>query len=87
MRRKKHYDVDTINKQLLYPRRYAMSFGDFNNFDNWSPKDHATNKMVFDQTHKGGGPSGQGGGNNKGCNFVIGIIVFIIMFIFIWCRQ
>ena len=35
-----------------------MPFGDFGNFGGWIPKDHALNKMVYDEAHKKGGGGG-----------------------------
>ena len=59
-----------------------MPFGDFCSFGSWSPKDHALNKMLFDEAHKkGGGSGGGGGGNNSnpGCAVVFVIIIAVIL--------
>jgi len=54
-----------------------MPIGDFGNFGNWKPKDHALNKIIYDEAHKkSSGPSG----GNTGC-FCVFIVVFVITFI------
>ena len=62
-----------------------MPFGDFGNFGGWSPKDHALNKMVYDEAHKKSGGSGGGGGNNNpGCAVAFVIIIAAILVLVFW---
>lgn len=61
-----------------------MNFGEFGNFENWSPEEHALNKMIYDEVHKNdnssGGGGGGGGGNssNPGCAAIFAVVFFII---------
>ena len=65
-----------------------MSSGGFGNFGSWTPQQHALNKMVYDEAHKGG--SGGGGGNNNGNGsnnlgcLVVVIIVIAVVIAVLW---
>ncbi|MFZ5974855.1 MAG: hypothetical protein ACOYU3_05525 [Bacillota bacterium] len=54
-----------------------MGFGDPGGWNNWTPRDHALNKLVYDEAHKKGGGNG-GSGNNSGCALWF-YIVFILI--------
>jgi len=60
-----------------------MGFGDFGGWNSWTPRDHALNKMVYDEAHKKGGGNGRGSSNNTGCALwfliiIIGVIIIIL---------